>query len=286
MKDISLFKSTLPAALAALITAASLSGSARTVNVAVAVGNALTFSPAVTNIATGDTVIWIWDNNSNLHSTTDTGLWDSGLKAEPFSFTNTFNTPGNFPYVCTRHAALGMTGEVIVATAALPPTLAITTPIAGAVFAAPAMVTLQVAVTNGSTAVTNVEFLVGAGLVANVATPPFAAVTGALAAGSYLLTAIAADHNGLQATNSIAISVVDPVPVSLAAPRVSAPSGFQFSYSANVGLKYVVQRSTNLLATNWLAIATNTAVASPASFSDPAATGSPGFYRVVRLPNP
>jgi plastocyanin len=274
------------AVLAGLLAAAGLPGAARTVTVNVAIGNALAFFPAVTNIAAGDSVLWVWDNTSNEHSTTATGMWDSLLQAAPFSFTNQFNTPGNFPYFCSRHVTLGMTGEILVATAPLPPRLAITNPGAGTVLAAPATVNLQASVTNGSGAVTNVQFLVGAGVLANETTAPFAALAMNLAAGSYLLSVIAADNAGLSATSSVAISVVTPVPVTLAAPGRTGPGSFRFSYSANVGLSYLIQVSTNLLATNWLTIATNVAVAGPASFSDPNAGPDPQFYRVERLPNP
>jgi hypothetical protein len=67
------------------------------------------------------------------------------------------------------------------------------------------------------------------------------------------------------------------------ANRVSS-SIFHFDYSANPGLRYVVQRSENL--ENWTPIGTNTATSNRTPFSDNAATGSPNFYRVQLVPNP
>ena len=63
-------------------------------------------------------------------------------------------------------------------------------------------------------------------------------------------------------------------------------TNFQFSYSTDVGLSYIVQRSTNLAPANWITLVTNVAASNPATFVDNHATNGPGFYRVGRLPNP
>jgi plastocyanin len=260
-------------------------GFARVVTVGIANGNQLQFFPAVTNIATGDQVIWVWNNTSNTHSTTDTGLWDSGLMASG-SFTNTFNSPGTFDYFCTKHVSFGMTGAVVVAVANLPPNVAITNPVSGTVFAAPAKVTIQASASDTDGTVTNVQFLIGSTILTNETVAPFSAVASNLTAGAYTLTAIASDNNGATATNPASITVVNPAPILLSAPALSAVANFQFSYSANVGLSYVVQTSTNLLATNWVALVTNLAGSSSVTFTDLNATANPAFYRVGLLPNP
>src|ERR1035441_8600574 len=104
-----------------------------------------------------------------------------------------------------------MKGTIIVASPNVPPTVSITNPVSGTVFAAPANVTIQASVSDTNGMVTNVQFLVGASVVTNKATAPFSAVTNNLAAGSYTLFAIASDNNGATATNQVAISVVTPV---------------------------------------------------------------------------
>jgi plastocyanin len=77
------------------------------------------FSPATVNIATGDTVRWIWMAGG--HSTTSgqnciaNGIWNSGVQAAGFIFTRTFNTQGTFPYFCIPHCTIGMVGTVRVA---------------------------------------------------------------------------------------------------------------------------------------------------------------------------
>ncbi len=74
-----------------------------------------TFNPDPVTIKAGDTVHWVWGAND--HSTTsDGGLWDSGVHNQPFTFDHTFNSPGNFGYHCTQHGSpgSGMHGTITV----------------------------------------------------------------------------------------------------------------------------------------------------------------------------
>jgi plastocyanin len=67
-----------------------------------------------TTIHVGDTVKWVWVDST--HSTTsDTGVWDSGVHShnENFTFSFKFNQAGSFPYHCTVHGP-GMNGTVVV----------------------------------------------------------------------------------------------------------------------------------------------------------------------------
>lgn len=64
------------------------------------------FNPDPITIKVGDTVHWVWASND--HSTTsDTGLWDSGVHNQPFTFDHTFNSAGTFGYHCTQHGSPG-----------------------------------------------------------------------------------------------------------------------------------------------------------------------------------
>ncbi|HEX5399108.1 MAG TPA: Ig-like domain-containing protein [Verrucomicrobiae bacterium] len=282
---------------AGLLTLCGLSsGFAATTNVIVGPGGSHTFSPANVTIHVGDSVIWTWA--STFHSTTSgtvsggtahpDGLWDSGLIQNlPHAFTNTFNSAGDFPYYCSVHYGSGMIGDVAVEAASQPVSVAITNPAAGAVFSAPATVSLRASVTKGSGSVTNVEFLVNTTVLASKTTAPFFATASNLMAGSYSLSAIASDDAGLKATNSVSISVVMPLTVALTNLALISGTNFQFSYLVNTGLSYVVQRSTDLASpANWVSLATNMALSNPAVFMDIHATNNPGFYRVGRMPNP
>jgi hypothetical protein len=177
-----------------------------------------------------------------------------------------------------------MTGQVIVTSSTTPPHLAITNPPNGTVFAEPANVSIQAGVTNGSAAVTNVQFLVNNNLLASENSGPYSAITNNLTAGAYTLSAIAKDNNGLSATNSVAITVVTPSGVSLTNFSHPSDTDFQFAYSADLGLKYVVEKSSDLM--SWIPVATNQAANNPVIFDDPNATNDLYFYRVGRVPNP
>ena len=263
----------------------SLSGSAATANVLVGSGG-LVFTPVTTNIAVNDRVIWTWAGNNHSTTSDTNGLWDSLVNNSPHSFTNTFTSAGTFPYHCTIHGSFGMKGTILVASPNVPPTVSITNPVSGTVFAAPANVTIQASASDTDGTVTNVQFLIGSSVLTNTTTAPFSTVTNNLAAGSYTLSAIASDNSGATATNAVTISVVTPVPVLLSAPKQLPPANFHFSYTANVGLRYIVQRSTNLLSPNWTTLVTNMAGSGSINFTDLNATFNPGIYRVGRLPNP
>jgi hypothetical protein len=76
------------------------------------------------------------------------------------------------------------------------------------------------------------------------------------------------------------------VSVLLSAPQPVPPAKFRFTYTADAGLSYIVQRATNLTAPNWATLVTNKAGSGSINFTDLNATLNPGFYRVGRLPNP
>src|SRR5262249_36894232 len=132
--------------------------------------------------------------------------------------------------------------------------------------------------------VTNVEFLQGTNLLGNVKASPYSVSVSNLAAGTYAFCAVAVDDSGSKATNELTISVVTPAPIRLSAAQRLSPTSFQFSYAATVGLRYVIQRSSDL--TNWTDLTTNTAAANSITFRDAAATQNPAFYRVGLLHHP
>ncbi len=163
------------------------------------------------------------------------------------------------------------------------PTVSITNPVAGAVFAAPANLKLGASAAVSAGAVTNVAFFAGATLLGSAQASPFSVIGSSLAAGNYSLTAVATAA-GISTTSAVVnVSVVAPVAVSNSAPAVLS-SHFSFNYSANVGLSYVIQRSTNLI--NWTPVLTNLASTASVHFADPAPAGAAAYYRVVRQANP
>ena len=255
------------------------------------------FSPTNVLISVNDSVVWSWVGSG--HSTTSgtngvsgddngapSGSWDTGIQNVGFSFTNKFTSAGTFSYYCSRHFNVGMTGQVFVVSSGVPPTLAITNPLPGAVFAALANVTIQPGITNGSGTVTNVAFYTNSVLAGSVTASPFNFTANNLAAGAYALTA-AATALGTSATSApVNISVVTPVTTALTKSGKSSGTNFQFSYSANVGLNYVVERAANVASPGWIPLVTNVAASNPVVFVDLNPTNNQNYYRVGRLPNP
>jgi len=76
---------------------------------------------------------------------------------------------------------------------------------------------------------------------------------------------------------------VNPVAIVLSGPQRLSATQFQFRYTANPGLRYVIECSPIL--TNWARVATNTASGGSQSFTGVIETNR-NFYRVGRLPNP
>jgi hypothetical protein len=192
---------------------------------------------------------------------------------------NSWGGQGGFPpltYSYTRSTP---------ATVGPPPTISITSPASGSVFAAPASVHIAANASVSSGAVTNVQFFTNNISVGNVTTAPFT-LTPTLAAGNYALTAAATAAGTSTTSSAVNISAVTPIVVTLTNPTTPSNTGFQFTYSANVGLSYVINRATDLVSGVWVPIATNVAASNPTNFVDIHATSSPAFYRVGRLPNP
>ena len=243
-------------------------GRAATANVSVGVGGNI-FTPPSTNINVGDRVLWTWAGGITPHNVTSTNsAWAMSPTQASGKFTNTFSAAGVYFYYCTIHGTptTGMRGEILVIGANVPPTVTLTNPASGAVFAAPANVTLQAAASDGDGTVTNVQFRVDGNVVGNDTTAPYSGVANNLAAGNHTLEAVASDNSGAKNTNSVSITVVTPVAVQLSAPQSLPAAKFKFTYTANTGLSYIVQRSIN--------------------FTDQNATVNPAFYRVGLLPNP
>ncbi len=255
------------------------------------------FQPSTTSIYAGDTVIWTWGNDFDEHNVVSTSkpyAWlfpspgggpgttnnqnSANVRPSPFAFTNTFTSTGSFPYECTPHVADGMTGTVIVAALPPPPIVDITNPVADEVFTAPASLIIQASVFDSGGSVTNVQFRIDSTVLTNCGAAPYFAVTNKVPAGTYTLSAIAMDNNGLSGSNSITVSVTAPNPVVLGTPAFVAAGTFQFSYSTTIGQSYLVQVSTNL--PNWTSLATNTATANSETYTNKNAGSAAAFYRV------
>ena len=161
--------------------------------------------------------------------------------------------------------------------------MSITNPVNGAVFAEPANVQIQASAAVSSGSVTNVLFLANGVSFGSDSTPPFGVTNNGLAAGAYALTAVAIAAGTSTTSPVVNISVVSPVDVALTAPQITN-NVFSFNYTANPGLRYFVQNSSNLI--DWLSVATNVAVGNPVHYTSPLPPDDARYFRVGRLPNP
>lgn len=167
--------------------------------------------------------------------------------------------------------------------AAPAPTVSITNPANNSVSAAPANVQIAASASVASGAVTNVTFFSGTTSLGSVTTSPFSFTASNLPANNYSFRAVATAA-GISATSTpVSISVVTPMAISNSTPSLSN-GVFSFSYSANIGLAYVVQNSADLV--NWSPLFTNTASTVSMQATDTFLSTGPHFYRVMLQPNP
>jgi len=246
------------------------------------------FVPGNVAINVNDRVVWTWTGRAP-HNTTHNGtprLWRSPTQTNG-TFAHVFATAGTFNYYCTLHVFppdFNMRGSVTVQVGNMPPTVTITSPTNGAIFAAPATLTIQVSATDTDGTISQVQFFTNSASLLIDTAAAYEATAANLPAGTYNLLAVATDNQSATGTSSVAtISVVNPVDVVLSGAQRLSGTNFQFRYTANPGLRYVVERSPIL--TNWSSVATNTASGPSESFTDAINTGR-NFYRVRRLPNP
>lgn len=164
--------------------------------------------------------------------------------------------------------------------AALPsPTVSITNPTGGAVLAAPASVQIQADATVSGGSVTNVAFFANGAPLGSDQLAPFNIDAPNLTAGDYALTAVATAA-GISTTSSVVnITVVSPVAITLTSQQIT-DGQFAFDYTANPGLSYVVQNSSNLV--DWLSVFTNVAASNPVHFADSVIPNLNRYYRVSR----
>jgi RHS repeat-associated protein len=118
-------------------------------------------------------------------------------------------------------------------TPSAPPAVSMTSPVANAMVIAPASFTLTASAASVGSTIKNVAFYNGATLIATVSASPYTVVWSNVASGSYTLTAIATDNNGV-ATTSAPVTVIANTPPTVS---VSAPlANTSYAVSSSVTL--------------------------------------------------
>jgi Bacterial Ig domain len=185
----------------------------------------------------------------------DTTLTGTNVTVRIFydGFAGTGTAPSNYPVaaqwdnVAITKSAYFLAPQPSVSTATLRPLVRITSPANGTfAYASGAALSLAADATDLDGTVTNVQFFAGTNKVAEVSTNPWTAVWSNVLSGSYVLTAIAADNNGVT-TLSAPVSVSITAPPQAPALNVQTSSSVLFlSWSSN-GNGMVVQTTSNLL---------------------------------------
>jgi glucose/arabinose dehydrogenase/plastocyanin len=230
------------------------------------------FNPDPVTINVNDEVVWTWV--SDFHSTTsDTGLWDSGVFNNGYSFAYTFTSAGSYPYSCVVH---GFTGAINVQAGNNPPTVAITFPGNGDAFTAPASVPITAEANDSDGSVANVSFFDGSILIGQTNSTPYT-ITASFAAGAHALTAVATDDAGLSTTSAvvnITVSVANVLPsVTITNPVDNAIFGNTDTIAVQTSASDSDGSVTNLQLFNG-AVLLRSFSTGPYSFSGTAITGS------------
>jgi regulation of enolase protein 1 (concanavalin A-like superfamily) len=132
----------------------------------------------------------------------------------------------------TTSAAVAVT---VNAAANQPPSVTLTSPAAGASFAAPANVTLNATASDTDGTVSRVEFYRGSTLIGSDTTGPYSIVWGGATAGSYSVTARAVDNGGATRTSTPVAITVTTASNQLPAVSITSPTAGQ-SFSAPASL--------------------------------------------------
>jgi hypothetical protein len=118
-----------------------------------------------------------------------------------------------------------------------PPTISLTNPISGAVFTAPAKVTIDASLSDPNIPIKSISFFANDFLVGTVTNTPYSLVVSNLHAGNYGLFARAEDIYGVSAVSAVVNITVSDVPVvTLTSPDgTSASVGFIVALDATIG---------------------------------------------------
>ena len=167
--------------------------------------------------------------------------------------------------------------------AVTPPTITLNTPTNNASYVAYGNIPLSATVSSNNNAISYVQFLSGATVLAAVTNPPYAATWNFVAPGSYPAVTAQAIYGSGSVTSAVAAVTVN----AAVAPVVSAPthngSGYSFSISGPTGQPYTILTTTNvaLPLSSWSVAQTNSAfVAGAASYTNSTPNDPQRYYRV------
>jgi RHS repeat-associated protein len=155
--------------------------------------------------------------------------------AAPYSFAWTGVAAGSYSLTAVATDNLGgtTTSAAVAITVNALPSVSITAPTDGAVFAAPATITVTANASDPDGSVAKVDFFQGATLIGTATAAPYSAMTASLGSGTYSFTAVATDNSGATTTSAAVNVRVNAAPtVSISAPA----SGASFTAPASIAI--------------------------------------------------
>jgi len=246
-----------------------------------------TFSPKVLSVTVGDTVTF--NGLAFFHTVTGSGTVEPfcGSGSFPDSCSVTFNAVGAFPYHCIPHRAFFMTGSVEVLGPNLRPSVQITSPADGSTFVTGTTFTVSADARDLYGRIASVRFIRPVNVTINLDTEsPYSATVNNLPAGNYPISALVTDNTSLTSTSApVNVRIIAPSPIQLLSPAMGG-GGFQFNFTADPGLRYVVEGSAaDGSPIPFVPLVTNIANTNVMTFADPeSGARSNRAYRVFRQP--
>ena len=169
-----------------------------------------------------------------------------------FSLTWSNANAGSHPLLAVATDSLGTKGTSapvnITVLGNQAPTVAITNPVNGASFVAPANFAISATAADSDGTVTNVAFYAGTTLLGRAPTAPYTIFSTNVAAGNYALTAVASDNGGQRTTSApVNITVTSPsVPLLITYDFSTLPAATNWSTYAIAGAAATLTTSAQL----------------------------------------
>jgi RHS repeat-associated protein len=145
--------------------------------------------------------------------------------AAPYTFSWNNVAAGSYSLTARATDNLGATAisAPVTITVNAPPSVTLASPTSGAVFTAPASVTLSASAADSDGTVSQLEFFQGSTLLATVTSAPYTFSANNLSGGTYSFTARATDNRGASVTSASATVLVNVAPtITLASPANNA----------------------------------------------------------------
>gem|GEM_PF-855831 len=158
--------------------------------------------------------------------------------SSPYSYTWSGVSAGSYSLTARvaydAGSTLNSTAANVIVTSQSPPTIALTSPLSGSTYSAPATISLAASVTANGHTITIVQFYNGTTLLGEDTSAPYAFTLSNASAGNFNLTArVIYDTSSTLSSSTVNVSVTNPPPtVALASPV----SGTSYTAPANISL--------------------------------------------------